>query len=254
MKSYFKSATLEKTEELDSGPYLFVHHPHGILAMGSWLAFGTDALGFAEMFPKVRDVRLVTLNVNFWAPFLREFLLLHGVCSCARHSLIRLLRLKKSVALVVGGGSESLLSHPNSYELVLNRRRGFVKVALETGTPLVPVMTFGETNTYRTVDRLNTYGSWIRKIQRRIEKRLGFTIPIVLGRGVFLPYGLLPMYDVDIRVVVGKPLKVPRVDPKSMSKDAFQELVDTYHGKYVKELYQLFHNAKDADVKVEIVE
>lgn len=239
MKSYFKSATLEKTEDLGKGPYLFVYHPHGILAMGSWLTFGTDALGFGDEFPTVRDTRLVTLNINFWAPFLREFLLLHGVCSCAKHSLIRLLRLNKSVALVVGGGSESLLSYPDSYDLVLKRRRGFIKVALETGTSIVPVISFGETNTYRTVNQF-PYGNWIRRIQRRIERTLGFTIPIVLGRGVFLPFGLLPNYDLDLRVVIGSPLKVPHVDPKTMSREAFEEIVEEYHGMYTKALCDLF--------------
>lgn len=239
MKSYFHSATLVKTEDLDDGPYLFVFHPHGILAIGSWLAFGTNALNFREIFPNIRDNRLVTLNINFWAPVLREFLLLHGVCSCAKHSIIRLLRLKKSVTLVVGGGSESLLSHPNSYELVLNRRRGFIKVALETGTSIVPVISLGETNTYRTVNQF-AHDNWIRKMQRKIERTLGFTIPIVLGKGVFLPYGLLPNHTVDLRVVTGKPLRVPQVDPKSMSKESFDELVDIYHQKYTNALLGLF--------------
>jgi len=254
MKLYFKSASLEKTEELGSGPYLFVHHPHGILAMGSWLAFGTNSLGFPGLFPKVRDWRLVTLNVNFWAPFLREFLLSHGVCSCAKQSLLRLLRLKKSVVLVLGGGSESLLSSPNTYDLVLKRRRGFIKVALETGTSLVPVISFGETNTYRTVNQF-PYGNWIRKIQRRIEKRLGFTIPIVLGTGVFLPYGLLPRHNVTLRVVVGKPLEVPCVDPKSVSKKEFQDLVDNYHQQYINALLKLFdENKEDARLTLRLAE
>jgi len=164
------------------------------------------------------------------------------------------LRLKKSVALVLGGGSESLLSHPNSYDLVLKRRRGFIKVALETGTSIVPVMIFGETDTYRTVNQFQ-YGNWIRRIQRRIEKRLGFTIPIVLGRGVFLPIGLLPRFTANLRVVVGKPLKVPHVDPKTVSKEEFHNLVDRYHQEYTNALCSLFDDTKhDARLSLTLAE
>ena len=38
-----------------------------------------------------------------------------------------------SVAIVIGGSSEVLNLFPGSYILTLERRRGFVKLALETG-------------------------------------------------------------------------------------------------------------------------
>lgn len=189
------------------------------------------------MFPGIVP-RVLTLNINFMAPFLREYLLLHGVCtfhsfllrkwlrlvanrfsdqnsqcfvpagSVDKLAIINLLNNGHSVLVVVGGGSESLLSLPGRYDLVLNRRKGFVRVALETGCSLVPVIGYGETESYRTINQL-PHDSWLRRWQRKIEKTLGFTVPICIGVGLFMPFGILP-YPVPLNIVIGKPIDVPR--------------------------------------------
>jgi 2-acylglycerol O-acyltransferase 2 len=56
----------------------------------------------------------------------------------------------QSILLAVGGANESLLSTPKTYDLVLKRRKGFVRIALRTGAAIVPCIAFGETNLYPT--------------------------------------------------------------------------------------------------------
>ena len=46
---------------------------------------------------------------------------------------------------------QSLYAKPSANDLVLKRRRGFVKVAMRTGAALVPVYGFGENATFRCV-------------------------------------------------------------------------------------------------------
>ena len=53
--------------------------------------------------------------------------------------------------IAVGGATESLYSAPGTMDLVLHRRTGFVRVALQTGASLVPVINFGENELYNTV-------------------------------------------------------------------------------------------------------
>lgn len=48
------------------------------------------------------------------------------------------------MVLVVGGAQEALYARPGNYRLVLNKRKGFIKIAIQTGAALVPVFTFGE--------------------------------------------------------------------------------------------------------------
>lgn len=38
-----------------------------------------------------------------------------------------------AVVIMVGGGAEALLCHPGATTVLLKQRKGFVKVALETG-------------------------------------------------------------------------------------------------------------------------
>ena len=46
--------------------------------------------------------------------------------------------------LVLGGAAESLNAHPGKLELVLRGRKGFVRIALQTGASLVPCLGYGE--------------------------------------------------------------------------------------------------------------
>ena len=72
----------------------------------------------------------------------------------------------------------------------------------------MPVISFGESELYTTVNQLR-HNHPIRRFQRKIEKSLGFTLPVAFGRGVFLPWGLLP-YPVRLNIVVGAPIDVEK--------------------------------------------
>jgi hypothetical protein len=239
---YFRHSALHKTADLaPRQPYILAVHPHGVLAFGTWLAFATEALGFGEKFPGV-EARVTTLDVNFKAPFLREYLLLHGVASCARGALEAMLHARRAVVLVVGGGAESLLSRPGAYDLVLRRRRGFVRVALRTGALLVPVVTFGETETYRTITEL-PHNSAVRRFQRLLLHLTGFTLPLAFGRGLLTRHGLLP-FPAALDVVVGAPVPPPSAAAAAVAAGtggaAFEAAVDAYHARYVAALEALF--------------
>lgn len=49
-----------------------------------------------------------------------------------------------AAVLVVGGASEALNGSHDLIKLVLNKRKGFCKLALRHGVDLVPTFTFGE--------------------------------------------------------------------------------------------------------------
>jgi hypothetical protein len=217
-------------------PTMFMYHPHGVLAIGAWMGLGCNALGLDDMLGG-RPPRLVTLNINFFAPFLREFLLMHGVCSCSRRAILSLLRRGENVGLVVGGSSESLLSRRGPVcDLVLRRRRGYARIALETGCNLVPVVGFGENELY------STWNEWrvVQWIQRRIGRTLGFTIPIAMGRGLILPWGLLP-YSRPLRVVTGRSVPVARYDGPT-DGPAYERLVEEVKRRYERALIELFES------------
>jgi 2-acylglycerol O-acyltransferase 2 len=49
-----------------------------------------------------------------------------------------------AITIVVGGAEESLHARPGVTELVLKKRHGFIRMAIETGSLLVPILSFGE--------------------------------------------------------------------------------------------------------------
>ncbi|GAQ84187.1 2-acylglycerol O-acyltransferase 2 [Klebsormidium nitens] len=243
MRDYFP-AQMIRTADLDpSRPYLFAVHPHGILAQGAWLGFATDATSFPQLYPGVNP-HFLTLTPHFRTPFLREFLLLHGVCDSAKETCVGLLARGQSIVLTVGGARESLYAKPGTVNLVLERRKGFVKVALETGASLVPVISFGENDVYDTVltDPASVWG----RIQRYFLTVWGVTLPDFKGRGIFfMPFVKMQPYAVPMNIVVGAPLHVQKFEGDIESKEG-KLLVDSVHSQYKKALLDLWevHKAR----------
>ena len=65
------------------------------------------------------------------------------------------------------------------------QRQGFVRVALDHGAKLVPVLGFGENEVFHSPLR-NDEGSRLRKAQNWLQRKLGFAIPIFSGRGTII--------------------------------------------------------------------
>jgi 2-acylglycerol O-acyltransferase 2 len=162
-----------------------------------------------------------------------------GICDVSEKSCKYLLTRApgSSITIVVGGAQEALDTHPGTSDLTLNKRRGFVRVALQTGASLVPVFGFGENNTYYCAE--NPPGSWLRAIQERSLKALGFSLPLFHGRGIFnYDMGLLP-FRTPLNIVVGKPIDLPKIESPS------REDIDKYHALYVAGLTELYNQYKD---------
>lgn len=230
---------LHRTCELDpKKTYIFGYHPHGIIALGSFGAFGTDAAGFSKLFPGLH-MTLLTLSANFRVPFYKEYLQSLGIMSVSRKSCQKLLSNGpgSSIAIVVGGAQESLLAQPLSNRLILKKRHGFIKLALTQGACLVPCFGFGENDIYGQLDVLpNTK---LHRIQDFLRSVAGFTIPLFHGRGALnYDVGLLP-WRKPLNIVVGRPIDVERV--ANPTQEQVLELLD----KYIKELYRIWDEWKD---------
>ena len=204
---------------------MFICHPHGVHSFGVVCCFGADVQGIGNMIPGIK-IHAQTLGINFWIPFWRQ-LTIWGGCGDASAGCIRkTLRSGpgESIALVVGGAAESLLSSPKTNILCLKNRMGFVKISLETGSPLVPVFSFGETNVYYNFAQGSPL---LKKILVSIQKRIGFAIPLISGRGWFnYNFGILP-HRRPIIVVVGEPLEMPQIPNPT------REEVSFWHAKYI---------------------
>lgn len=234
----FVSESNDKDKFLPTGKrYLFGYHPHGIIAMGALAAIGTDGAAWSRKFPGI-PTRLLTVANNFYLPIHREYLLSVGIGSVSKESCLNFLRNNQPICIVLGGARESLLGKPGGdMSLVLNRRRGFVKVALATGASLVPVIAFGETEIYNQLQYDKS--TWSGYFHDFMVHNFGFTVPIFWARGIFnLDWGILP-YRRPIHVVVGEPIDVPLLGGK-----VTDNCIDHYHDLYKENLRNLWEENK----------
>uniref|UniRef100_A0A8C5PC72 Acyltransferase n=1 Tax=Leptobrachium leishanense TaxID=445787 RepID=A0A8C5PC72_9ANUR len=231
---------LVKTQNLSpSRNYIIGSHPHGILCIGAFCNFVTESTGFSQKFPGVRP-HLATLAGNFRLPILREYMMSGGLCPVNRKSIGYILSQNGSgnaVVIVVGGAAESLSCHPGITTIILSKRRGFVRLALENGADLVPSFSFGENDLYQQVQF--SEGSLLRAAQCKFQKLFGFAPCFVYGRGMTScqSKGFLP-YSHPITTVIGEPVTVPKIN------DPSPHIVELYHEMYKQSLLKLFHEHK----------
>ncbi|CAG0895671.1 unnamed protein product [Cyprideis torosa] len=235
----FFPITLVKTAEIDPcRNYIFGIHPHGILCAGAFSCFVTEGTGFSQKFSGLIS-HLLTLDCNYKVPGFREFFMCGGSCSSSKESIEYILTNNKcgrACCLVVGGAAESLCAHPGKVNLILKPRKGFVRMALKTGTWLVPVFSFGETDLYEQID--NPEGSWIRWLQEKIRRRIGVAPALFKGRGIFqYTFGIVP-FRKPVHVVVGEPIPVEK------TLEPTKEQVDELHSTYMDALVALFEKYK----------
>eukprot|EP00457_Paulinella_chromatophora_P008384 gb/GEZN01008415.1/.p1 GENE.gb/GEZN01008415.1/~~gb/GEZN01008415.1/.p1 ORF type:complete len:384 (+),score=36.79 gb/GEZN01008415.1/:37-1188(+) len=276
----FFPITLVKTAPLPADrPYIFGYHPHGIISVGAFACFATNGVrtvdlstdqdtsqegtksrrGFSSLFPDVR-VRLLTLAINFMIPFLREYLLWLGCANASRETFTNCLKSPgDAVCVVVGGAEESTLVREHGMDLVLEKRKGFVREAIKAGASLVPTLAFGENDLY-SVTHLPPEHLFAR-FQDLFKRKTGVAIPIFNGRSIwFQDFGLMPRRT-PIIVVVGAPIAPPtltldqhsgqplpfnpRFDSSGKALNPDAEMVEELHRRYVDGLVQLYQAHKD---------
>ncbi|KAF3935931.1 hypothetical protein ABW20_dc0109120 [Dactylellina cionopaga] len=247
---------LEAEETLSSDrSYFFIAHPHGIMPMGLWCNFSTEANRVSQKLPGL-SFKMCTLESNFKVPFLRDILMALG-CIPVSEASIRycLSRRDKPTAVidVVGGSAESLDQRPGNVKLTIRKRTGFLRIAIEEGVDLVPVFTFGENDTFYQKD--NPRGSWLRLFQEGGKKILGMAPTLFWGRALGdQPWGFFPMRR-KVTSVVGKPVKVPRL-PDGV-KEVPEEMIDKLREDYITELKSLFerwkHLSSGNEIELDIV-
>ncbi|KAJ3370837.1 diacylglycerol O-acyltransferase 1 [Allomyces arbusculus] len=249
MRDFFP-VSLRKLADLDPDRnYVFGYHPHGIISLGAWVNFGTEATGFSSLFPGI-NLRLLTLSQNFSLPIFREILLWLSITSVSKKSVEAILNKGPghSACIVVGGAQESLYAHPGELNLVLKKRLGFVKIAIQNGASLVPILSFGENEVYDV--HPTKKGTTIYAGQQLIKNTFGWTIPVFLGRGVFnYSLGILP-HRRPITSVVGVPVHPEEVvghpiNPKTLTNEELMEITRRVHDVYMQRLVEIWDQFKD---------
>merc|ERR1711862_747269 len=128
------------------------------------------------------------------------------------------------------GGIEEAFCVPCPEEqIVVEKRKGFCKIALQCGTDLVPVYGFGNNQMFPVL-------SGRESLMAKLSAMLNVTLMAWVGRwGV--PYSFVPVKHPQL-VAVGKPIPVEQCDSPS------QDQIDDLHAKYCTAIRELFEKHK----------
>ncbi|XP_051693929.2 2-acylglycerol O-acyltransferase 3 isoform X1 [Oryctolagus cuniculus] len=240
-RDYFPIKLVKTAELSPSQNYVLGAHPHGIMSTAPFCNFLTECNDFSQRFPGLQPW-VATLAGIFYVPVFRDYIMLSGLRPASRHSLDFVLSQPQRgqvVVIVIGGVQESLYTAPGRHCLELLNRKGFVRLALRHGAPLVPVYSFGENDSFKS--KTFAKGSWQYLCQVTYKKVTGLPLCFCWGRGLFSPnsWGLLPL-PMPITTVVGGPIPVPQCSSPS------EEQVDHYHRLYMDALERLFEEHKQS--------
>lgn len=239
--SYFPLTLYRSAPLAPHKRYIFGYHPHGIAFRGALGALAGDGVGFASLFPGLTNTLLMKDEV-FYKPLLREWLLAIGLSGVSRSSCIRHLTkgghdgrgMGRSITITVGGSREYNRARPGSMDVVVKVRKGFVRVAVQTGAELVPVMAFGENELFERTD-VEEGSLGVRFVARVWEGIVGHRVAFSTGRfGIFCPK------RVPLNVVVGRPIEV-----KQQRWEPDEKYVDEVHARYIEELGRLFEDWRE---------
>jgi len=216
-------------------PSLFVWQPHGLISISS--LFYNSGLLTSNGYHRNHSVL-----ISFWhyIPILGDFARhLHSVPSDAS-SIRKALNSRESVSVMIGGVRDMLDSRP--YVITIPKRNGIYRIALETGTPLVPVLTYGENERFPRGDHwiFDAINKWLYS-----NFRVGIPFPswTALQNWSELSYKSIK----PIHSYTGAPIEVSKVEnPTDADIDALRK-------RYVSGVEVLFKETAPPEYSLEIL-
>lgn len=213
LEKYFRYEVRGLKNIPKKGP-AFVVMNHGIIPYHGFL-FAKKLVTDARIFP-----RGLGADFLFDIPYVREFFLKGGAVRARPRNAVQLLRDKNVVMLAPGGIYEALIAKKGLRRIPWEKRKGFVKIAVQAKAPIVPTYCQGINSVY-----WNSY--FLLKPRIKIFELTRFSIPFFLG------LGLLP-FPRKLIQRVGQPIKTTR-----RKGETLKQQVDRIHGEVINAMTKL---------------
>lgn len=199
-------------------PIIYAAHPHGLAAITG--VFGAAFYGTDAMLPDAENVRVVTADILFTIPILRELALAAGCISASPQSIGFNLQRGRDVFVFPGGTLEQAMTHHGKLDLVWSRL-GFCRMAYDHEATLVPIVALGETDVFVTFNLMPSF-----RLQN--YRRYGYAFPFVFV-GPF-PSNVTPVIGMPIKAAVAHVTDADRKRVEGWLQR--QNLASVYHSRH----------------------
>ena len=181
-KYYFRLET-SGWERLSAKPSLLIgNHSGGSLTIDAW----TFVFDWWRRFGTERVLHATAHDVLMATPGLGDYFRQAGVIPASDHGVTAALSAGCDVISWPGGDVDAMRSWRRRDEAVLGGRMGFVRTAIRSGVPIVPVASVGGHDTAFILSEGRWIANGVDRVSGLRKKLRGSRLPIVLG----FPFGL----------------------------------------------------------------
>jgi len=229
-KYYFR-LELSGWERLPKEPSLLIgNHSGGSLTMDAW----TFVAAWWRRFGAERVLHPTAHDVLMAAPGLGDYFRQVGVIPASRQGVSAALSAGCDVIIWPGGDLDAMRSWRRRDEAVLAGRKGFVRTAIRSGVPIVPVATVGGHDTAFVLSEGRWIANGLDRVSGLKKKLRGSQLPIVLG----FPFGLT-IETVPTHLPLPAKIRTELLDPIHVDHDP--ERVNDR--EYVESIYREVESA-----------
>ena len=161
---------------------LIGNHSGGALTMDAW----TLVFDWWRRFGAERVLHATAHDVLMAAPGLGDYFRHCGVIPASRDGVSAALSAGRDVIIWPGGEVDSMRNWRRRDQVVLGGRKGFVRQAIRSAVPIVPVASVGGHDTVFVLSEGRWLANGLDRVTGLKQKLRGVTMPIVLG----MPFGL----------------------------------------------------------------
>lgn len=203
--------------------YIYLFMPHGLYPFSGACAAVSK---LRDVFPKMRiGVAPIALRI----PVIRQLMHWIDCMKADKASLEGALAAGNSICLFPGGIAEMVRTEMGQERILLKSRKGFARIALEHGTPIVPVYVFGQSILWSHLK----LPAWVERLSRWLQ----VSIILPYGRfGMLVPRKKSLLYAIGNPIAVGSGGSPPTAEAVDATHSAVvaavQELYDLYKGVY----------------------
>eukprot|EP00930_Biecheleria_cincta_P005085 TRINITY_DN106005_c0_g1_i1.p1 TRINITY_DN106005_c0_g1~~TRINITY_DN106005_c0_g1_i1.p1 ORF type:complete len:383 (+),score=37.10 TRINITY_DN106005_c0_g1_i1:50-1150(+) len=230
LKGYYKQCELRgEVQQIQSGRNCIAAHPHGVLTVG----YGMNLVWNSDFHERTGRINfLIDHGLRYRNP---QFRLLadsyegkdRSFAAADAASISEIMRKGESWCFLPGGFTDATVMKHGEERVAIKDKKGWIKHCLRGGYRIIPVYTFGESDTFYTFQPLLNLRLWINK----------FHLPGVIPFGnPLIPF--LPFQNSRILTYVGKAVDLPCI------KSPTDTDVNEWHAKYVKALQETFDKYK----------